>query len=58
MKLEIKAILAFMLAGFEFDVVDKFGKRPLELPKPNRNDAHQVRPFGDPCYLKFKRIVE
>ena len=26
-KLEIKIILAFMLAGFESDIVDKFGKR-------------------------------
>ena len=32
-KLEIEVILAFMLAGFEFDVVDKYGKRPMELPK-------------------------
>ena len=59
-KLEIKVILAFMLAGFEFEVVDKRGKRPLELPKPNRNDIHKVRPLasGDPCYLQFKRTVE
>ena len=56
-KLEIKAILAFMLAGFEFDV-DKLGKRPLEPPKPDRNDIHQVRPLGEPCYLQFKRTVE
>jgi hypothetical protein len=41
-KLEMKAILAFMLAGFEFDVVDKFGKRPTEPPKPDRNDIHKV----------------
>ena len=57
-KLEIKVILAFMLAGFEFDVVDKFGKRPLELPKPDRNDIHQARPLGEPCYIQFKRTVE
>jgi len=57
-KLEIKAIVAFMLAGFEFDVVDKFGKRPLEVPKPDRNDIHQVRPLGEPCYFQFKRTVE
>jgi sterol 14-demethylase len=57
-KMEIKAILAFMLSGFEFDVVDKFGRRPLELPKPDRNDIHQARPLGDPCYLQFKRTVE
>ena len=57
-KLEIKVIIAFMLAGFDFEVVDKFGKRPLELPKPDRNDIHQVRPLGEPCYLQFKRTVE
>jgi sterol 14-demethylase len=57
-KLEIKTIVAFMLAGFEFDVVDKFGKRPAEPPKPDRNDIHQARPLGDPCYLEFKRVVE
>ena len=57
-KLEFKVILAFMLAGFEFDVVDKFGKRPSELPKPDRNDIHKARPLGEPCYLQFKRTVE
>jgi len=57
-KLEIKAILAFMLAGFEFDVVDKFGKRPLELPKQDRNDMHQARSLGEPCYIQFKRTVD
>jgi cytochrome P450 len=41
-KLEIKTIVAFMLAGFEFDAVNKFGKRPTEPPKPDRNDIHQV----------------
>ena len=54
----MKVILAFMLAGFEFDVVDKFGKRPLELPKPDRNDIQKARPLGEPCYLQFKRTVE
>jgi sterol 14-demethylase len=57
-KLEIKVILAFMLVGFEFDVVDEFGNRPLEPPKPDRNDLNQTWPLGDPCYLQFKRTVE
>ena len=59
-KLEIKVILAFMLVGFEFDVVDKSGKRPLEPPKPDRNNIQKVRPLagGEPCYIQFKRIVE
>jgi len=41
-KLEIKIVVAFMLAGFEFDLVDKFGKPLTEFPKPDRNDIHQV----------------
>jgi cytochrome P450 len=41
-KLEIKTILAFMLSGFEFDVVNKLGERPTEPPKPDRNDIHRV----------------
>ncbi|KAF8815722.1 cytochrome P450 [Phlegmacium glaucopus] len=57
-KLEIKIILAFMLAGFDFGIVDKSGKPVTELPKPDRNDIHQSRPLGDPCYLQFKRTVE
>ena len=57
-KLEIKVILAFMLTGFEFNLVDKFGKRPLKLPKPDRNDILNARPLGEPCYLQFKRTVE
>ncbi|KAF8155590.1 cytochrome P450 [Crassisporium funariophilum] len=44
-KLEIKVIVAFMLAGFEFDLVDKSGKPVTELPKPDRNDHHQVSNF-------------
>jgi sterol 14-demethylase len=57
-KLEIKTVVAFMLLGFEFDVVDKFGKRPAEPPKRDRNNIQQARPLGDPCYLQFKRVVE
>ena len=41
-KLEIKILVAFMLAGFEFNVVDKFGKPLKESPRPDRNDIHQV----------------
>ncbi|KDR74009.1 hypothetical protein GALMADRAFT_71675 [Galerina marginata CBS 339.88] len=41
-KLEIKVIMAVMLAGYDFDVVDKNGKHMNELPKPDRNDIHQV----------------
>ncbi|KAF9482298.1 cytochrome P450 [Pholiota conissans] len=44
-KLEIKLILAMMLAGYDFDIVDKAGKAPKEIPQPDRNDIHQVRPI-------------
>ncbi|KAF8816057.1 cytochrome P450 [Phlegmacium glaucopus] len=57
-KLELKIILAFMLAGFEFDIVDKSGKPMKELPKPDLNDIQQSRPLGDPLYLQFERTVE
>ena len=57
-KLEVKIILAFMLAGFEFDIVNKFGKRPLELPKQDRNDTFERLPLGEPCHIQFKRTVE
>jgi sterol 14-demethylase len=57
-KLEVKVIMAVMLAGYDFDVVDKNGKHLKNLPKPDRNDIHQARPVGEPCYLQFERIVD
>ena len=51
-------VLTFMLASFEYDTVDKFDKRPLELPKPDRNGTVKIKPLGEPCYLQFKRTVE
>jgi len=41
-KLEIKVIVAFFLAGYEYDVVDSEGKFPGQLPIPDYNDIHQV----------------
>ncbi|KAF9482295.1 cytochrome P450 [Pholiota conissans] len=57
-KLEIKVIVAMMLAGYEFTAVDKTGRPPKTLPQPDRNDIHQARPIGEHVYLQFKRIVE
>ncbi|KAJ3502212.1 hypothetical protein NLJ89_g8989 [Agrocybe chaxingu] len=57
-KLEIKVIVAMMLAGFDFDIVDKAGKRMTKIPVPDRNDIQQSRPLGEPCYFKFERIVD
>ena len=41
-KLEIKMIVVLMLVRYEYTVVDAVGKPPRQLPKPNRNDIHQV----------------
>jgi sterol 14-demethylase len=57
-KLEIKLILAMMFLGYEYELVDGKGHYSTVLPKQDRNDYYQSRPLGDPCYLKFKRIVE
>jgi hypothetical protein len=51
-KLEIKLIVAMMIAGYDFDVVDANGKTPKQLPQPDRNDIHQVWIF------RFKTNVE
>ncbi|KAF8816709.1 cytochrome P450 [Phlegmacium glaucopus] len=56
-KLEIKIIVALMVVGFEFDLVDSTGKRAA-MPQPDRNDLHMSRPLGDPCFLQFRRIVD
>jgi sterol 14-demethylase len=57
-KLEIKAILALFLAGYEYSVVDSAGNYPKSLPKPNYNDIHSARPIGEQCYFQFKRKVD
>ncbi|PPR06515.1 hypothetical protein CVT24_002629 [Panaeolus cyanescens] len=56
-KLEMKVIVAYMLAGYEYKIVDKDGLPLNALPVPNRNDIHQARPAGDPCFVDFKRTV-
>ncbi|RDB26903.1 Sterol 14-demethylase [Hypsizygus marmoreus] len=57
-KLEIKIIVALFIAGYEYDVVDSKGNFPERLPKPDYNDIQQARPIGDPCFIRFKRVVE
>ena len=44
-KLEIKVIMAMMLAGYDFDVVDKNGRHMKNIPQPDRNDIQQVHTF-------------
>lgn len=41
-KLEIKLILAMLLLGYEYDLVDAQGQAATVLPKPDRNDIQQV----------------
>jgi len=57
-KLQMKLVLALMLLGYEYELVDGSEKYPASFPQPDRNDIQQARPLGDPCYLKFKRVVE
>jgi cytochrome P450 len=42
-KLEIKLILVLIFAGYEWEIVDKEGKPPKHLPRPDKNDLQQVR---------------
>ncbi|KAG6899118.1 hypothetical protein C0993_000644 [Termitomyces sp. T159_Od127] len=57
-KLEMKLVLALIFAGYEFEIVDAAGKVPSVLPRPDKNDIQQARPLGDPCFFKFRRVVE
>lgn len=41
-KLEIKIIVALLLTGYEYDIVNEEGKRPERLPNTDFNDIHQV----------------
>ncbi|KIM37022.1 hypothetical protein M413DRAFT_448749 [Hebeloma cylindrosporum] len=55
-KLEMKLVLALMLLGYNYDIVDEAGKYPDILPEPDRNDATKAQPLGAPCYLKFEYV--
>ncbi|KAG6819749.1 hypothetical protein H0H93_009049 [Arthromyces matolae] len=57
-KLELKVLLALFLTAYEYDIVDGSGKLPIALPKPDYNDTQQARPVGEPCFIKFKRVVD
>ena len=43
-KLEIKVVLAMILLGYEYELVDSNGNYPKAVPDQNRNDTHQVSP--------------
>ncbi|KAF8156012.1 cytochrome P450 [Crassisporium funariophilum] len=57
-KLEMKLVLAMLLLGYDYELVNGAGQYPKSLPEQDRNDIQQARPLGDPCYLKFKRTAE
>lgn len=57
-KLELKLVLALMVLGYDYSVVDKEGKRISVLPQPDLNDTEHGYPLGEMCYLKFRRLVE
>ncbi|GLB42457.1 putative cytochrome P450 [Lyophyllum shimeji] len=57
-KLEMKLVIALVIAGYDFEIIDSSGKFPSALPQPDRNDYQQARPIGEPCFIKFRRIVD
>jgi sterol 14-demethylase len=57
-KLEIKMILALVLSRYEYNLVNASGERTKTVPKPDRNDIHQSRPMGEPCFLQYRKIGE
>jgi Cytochrome P450 len=48
-KLEIKLILAMMLLGYEYELVDGNGNYPKAIPDQDRNDLLQV---SSPVHVK------
>jgi hypothetical protein len=49
--LEIKIILAMMLMGYDYTVVDEHGNQAKKLPEPNRNDLQVSIVFFFPSML-------
>jgi cytochrome P450 len=41
-KLELKLVLALMLLGYNYELVNESGKHPDILPEPDRNDLTKV----------------
>jgi len=44
-KLELKLVLALMLLGYNYDLVNESGKYPDILPEPDRNDGTMVNSY-------------
>ena len=49
-KLEIKAIVAMFLTGYDYDAVDKSGVKMSKLPVPNRSNVYAVPVYLRPCH--------
>ena len=52
-KLELKIVLALMLLGYNYDLVNESGKYPDILPEIDRNDFIKVKSWLFDFDLKF-----
>lgn len=59
-KLQMKLVLALMLLGYEYELVDGSGKYPASFPQPDRNDIQQVsaRFFSKSWKTSVKRSLK
>ena len=55
-KLQMKLVLALMLLGYEYELVDSSGKYPASFPQPDRNDIQQVS--GLPFLFFFFKFMD
>ena len=53
-KVQMKLLLAMFLLGTEFSIVDKEGKLPEVVPRPNWNDVQGCKPPKDSCFIQYK----
>lgn len=53
-KLEIKLVMAIILLGYDYELVDASGKYPTKLPVPDRNDTQQVCTVSE---LRFDTVI-
>ena len=59
-RIELKLVASMFLLGFDFSIVDHFGKArnsktTNSMPRPNWNDTLQCRLPSGSCYLKYER---
>ena len=50
-KLELKLVLALMLLGYNYDLVNESGEYPDILPEPDRNDGTMVNSYRVPTWI-------